>query len=334
MKQEGIEMRVGVIGPTAPDSFADNIAHCLPNIGVDAVQLGPVSPRPHNKFLALAGHVIEHLSAETEEFFQRPLIKRVRESECDVIINVEQALMPATVAKIKRGGPRIALWYPDAVSNISRMAMIASEYDALFLKDPLFVDRLTQVYQLPALYVPEACNPEWHRPIGHAGKEPFIVVVGNIYPTRARLLQRLHEAGVPMKLYGSGFPRWYDAGPLAPLFTHKHVTREEKSKVFREARGVLNNLHPAEMKSVNCRLFEATGAGAAVLCEYRDSLPDLFRLDHEVLAFSTFDQLVDQCRRLIDEPGLTRTIGDAATLRAHADHTYEVRLRSMLDHLM
>jgi spore maturation protein CgeB len=326
-------MRVGVIGPTDPDSFADNVAHCLPHIGVEAVPLGPYTPRPRNKVLRLATQLAQRQTAETEEWFQRPLIRRVRDSDCDVIINVEQSLMPATVAKIKSSGPRIALWYPDHLSNISRMAMIASDYDKLFIKAPLFTQRLAQIYGLPAVYMPEACNPQWHRPVGEAGQEPFIVVVGNLYPTRARLLQRLQDAHIPLKLYGANFPRWYDAGPLAKLFTNSYVTREDKSRVFREARGVLNNLHPAEMNSVNCRLFEATAAGAAVLCEHRGVLPDLFRVNEEVLAFSTFDELVDQCRALLNESGLTQKIGDAATIRAHAEHTYEIRLATMLEHL-
>lgn len=326
-------MRVGIIGPTEPDQFADNIAHCLPNIGVDAVPLGPSTPLPHNKALRLATQLAERQTAETQEWFQRPLIGRVRDSGCDVIINVDQSLMPETVAKIKSGGRRIALWYPDHVANISRMAMIASDYDALFIKDPLFVQRLAQLYGLPAIYMPEACNPQWHRPIGQPGQEPFIVVVGNLYPTRARLLQRLHIAGIPLKLYGPNFPRWYDAGPLAGLFNHPSVMREEKSRVFREARGVLNNLHPAEMNSVNARLFEATAAGAAVLCEHRDVLQDLFRVNEEVLSFSTFDELVDHCRLLLTDPGLTQTIGDAASARAHTEHTYEIRLTTMLEHL-
>jgi spore maturation protein CgeB len=96
---------------------------------------------------------------------------------------------------------------------------------------------------------------------------------------------------------------------------------------------VLNNLHPAEMNSVNARLFEATAAGGAVLCEHRDVLQDLFRVDEEVLAFSTFDELVDHCRLLLNDSGLTRTIGDAATQRAHAEHTYEIRLTAILEHL-
>lgn len=35
-------MRVGVIGPDWTDSFADNVADCLPDVGVEAVPLGPV----------------------------------------------------------------------------------------------------------------------------------------------------------------------------------------------------------------------------------------------------------------------------------------------------
>jgi len=326
-------VRVGIIGPTDPDTFADNIASCLPNIGVEAVPLGPSTPRPRNRFLRLGTQLAQRQTAETLEWFQRPLVGRARDSRCDVIINVEQSLMPATVAKIRSGGRRIALWYPDSVGNIARMAMIASDYDALFIKDPSFVQRLAQVYGLPAVYMPEACNPKWHHPIGQPGQEPYIVVVGNLYPTRARLLQRLHDVGIPLQLYGTDFPRWYDAGQLAQLFTHSFVTREAKSRVFREARGVLNNLHPAEMNSVNARLFEATAAGGAVLCENRDILQDLFAVNKEVLVFSTFDELVDHCHSLLDDPDLTRTIGDAATARANAQHTYEIRLTAILEHL-
>ncbi len=55
-----------------------------------------------------------------------------------------------------------------------------------------------------------------------------------------------------------------------PVFGH------DKARVFREAAAVLNNLHPAEMRGVNARLFEATASGAAVLCERRPVLDELF----------------------------------------------------------
>lgn len=326
-------MRVGVIGPTYPDSFADNIAHCLPALGAEAVSLGPATPQPRNSLVRNAVDFVGRQSAETQEWLQRPLAHRAQDASCDVIINVQQSLMPTTVAAIKSAGARIALWYPDHLSIVSRMAMFAGNYDRLLLKDPLFVDRLARVYGFPAVYMPEACNPDWHRPIGTPGSESFIVVVGSLYPTRARLLQRLYDAGIPLRLYGRGFPRWYEAGPLMDLPTNRYLAREEKSRVFREARGVLNNLHPAEMNSVNARLFEATAAEGAVLCESRQSLGGLFDVGNEVLSFSSFEELVQQCRMLLEDDAIGRAIGDRASIRAHADHTYMNRLSAILEML-
>jgi spore maturation protein CgeB len=213
------------------------------------------------------------------------------------------------------------------------MSLIAADYDALFLKDRLFADRLRTTYRMQAYYLPEACNPRWHRPLGQPGRDGHIAVVGNIYPTRARLLWQLHDAGIPLCLYGPGFSRWLDPGPLAALHTGRFVAREDKAQVFRQARGVLNNLHPAEMDSVNCRLFEAAASGGAVLCERRDVLAELFCDGEEVLTFDSFGELVEQCTILMEGPGETRRIGDAASVRALTEHTYQRRLRELLDRL-
>lgn len=326
-------MRVGVIGPTGPDTLADNILHCLPLIGAQAVALGPATPRPNNRVLRTLVEVGRRQSAETEEWAQRPLISRVREAHCDVVLNLHQSLMPGTVAKIKRLGPAVGLWFPDSVASIQRLAMIAADYDALFLKDPLFAQRLRDVYGMHAVYVPEACNPTWHRPVGRPATSAYIVVVGNLYPTRVRLLNRLHEAGIPLKLYGATFPRWYDAGAVSALRPGPHVTRMDKSRIFREAAGVLNNLHPAELSSVNARLFEATAAGGAVLCERRDALTDLFVDGKEVIGFSSFEELLAAAQALLADPAAAKAIGDAGSARAHQDHTYQIRLAEMLSML-
>ncbi|MBC7632929.1 MAG: glycosyltransferase family 1 protein [Flavobacterium sp.] len=96
---------------------------------------------------------------------------------------------------------------------------------------------------------------------------------------------------------------------------------------------MLNNLHPAE-RGVNCRLFEAAGSGGAVLCDAREPLRDLFEDGSEVLTFTTYDDLLALCIRLTRDPDLTRRIGDAAAARAHAEHTYQHRLRVILEDLV
>ena len=57
--------------------------------------------------------------------------------------------------------------------------------------------------------------------------------------------------------------------------------------MFRSAAGVLNTMHRGEMAGVNERLFQAAGCGAAVLTEFRPTLPELFAIGDEVLASAT-----------------------------------------------
>ena len=121
--------------------------------------------------------------------------------------------------------------------------------------------------------------------------------------------------------------------PSRAAHTGRIVTREEKARVFRSAVGVLNTMHPAEVSGVNARLFEAAGCGAAVLTEFRPTVPELFAVGEEVLVFHDFDDLVEQATRLLSERGLTARLGDAATQRAHRDHTYDLRVTAILEKL-
>ena len=89
----------------------------------------------------------------------------------------------------------------------------------------------------------------------------------------------------------------------------------------------------AEINGVNARLFEAAGCGAAVLTEFRPTVPELFAVGEEVLVFHDFDDLVEQATRLLSERGLTEQLGDAAARRAHRDHTYDLRVAAILEKL-
>jgi spore maturation protein CgeB len=70
-----------------------------------------------------------------------------------------------------------------------------------------------------------------------------------------------------------------------------------------------------------------------VLTEFRSTVPELFAVGKEVLVFHDFDDLVDQATRLLGERGLTARLGNAATQRAHRDHTYDLRVTAILEKL-
>jgi spore maturation protein CgeB len=323
-------VRVGVIGPTGRDRFAENISEALCRTGHAVTRLGPAHIRARGR-LAGATTLARQLWNGLDDAVQARVARAALEAECEVVINVDQTLTPKAVARIKRGGIKVAFWFPDHVANMGRQLMLLSNYDAVFFKEPYLVERLRATIELPVYYLPQACNPHWHRPLVPVGTEPYLVIAGNMYPSRVRLLERVMAKGIPLQLYGAGFPRWLGETPARSAYQGRAIVREDKARVFRAAAGVLNTMHPAEMAGVNVRLFEAAGCGAAVLTEFRSTIPDLFAVGDEVLTFRDFDELVSQAARLLNEAGLSARLGDAAAKRAHRDHTYDVRVGTILE---
>ena len=326
-------MRVGVVGPSAPDYFADNVGDALRRVGHQVTQLGPAradhGPAAARNLAAAARQRFPRL----EEAAQRRIVAAAAGAGCEVVISLDAHLTPDAVSRLKRAGLRVAFWFPDHVANLGRQLMLLADYDALFFKEPWLVERLRANLGLPVYYLPQACNPRWHRPLAPAGSQPWLVIAGNMYPSRVRLLERLIGKGIPVRIYGTGFPRWLGDSAVRDAHAGQAVFREEKALVFRSAAGVLNTMHPAEVEGVNARLFEAAGCGAAVLTELRPTVGELFRVGREVLAYRDFDELVGQAARLLNEPGLTARVGDAAARRAHRDHTYDLRVAAILEKL-
>lgn len=325
-------MRIGIIGPTWPDSFAANVIEALSVMGHDPVSLGSSYSLGGLYTTRFAG-AIRPLLPALDERMQERIVRTALGNECEIVINLEQRLMPGVVERLRGHGAKVALWFPDPLTNLGRQLVLLAPYDALFFKEPHLVGRLRALLDLPVFYLPEACNPRWHRPLAVPGTEPHLVIAGNMYPSRIRLLERLMASGIPLRLYGGNFPRWVRGTPLREVHAGRCIFQEEKARIFGSAAAVLNTLSLGEIDGVNARLFEAAGSGAAVLTEFRPTLPELFDIGDEVLAFSDFDELVTQAERLLADPGRSVKLGDAAALRAHEDHTYEKRLAVILEKL-
>ena len=325
--------RIGVIGKASPDYFADNVGDALQRLGHVVTQLGSAGPRSHSQLVSRAAGLARQALPRLDERAQDRIVRAARGADCEIIINLDSLLVPSVVTRLRSSGVRVAFWFPDHVANLGRQLMLLAPYDAIFFKEPFLTDRLRAMLDLPVYYLPQACNPRWHRPVGQAGTEPCLVIAGNMYPSRVRLLERLIAKGIPLRLYGGGFPRWIGETACRIVHTGHCVFCEEKARVFRSAAGVLNTMHPAEVSGVNVRLFEAAGCGAAVLTEFRPTVPELFAAGKEVLVFHDFDDLVEQATRLLSERGLTARLGDAAAQRAHRDHTYDLRVTTILEKL-
>lgn len=263
----------------------------------------------------------------------RPALSTLREFSPDVVISTIGHLRMEDLRSWRAVTDAVwVLWYPDAISNLGAQDAFAAPYDALFFKDPYLVGRLNAMTSLNAHVLPEACNPVRHRPFSFSSEDERvtyscdIALAGNLYAYRMQLLNQL-DPTIDLRLYGK-----QARNVVTPkgAFTGRYVVGREKSLAFRGARVLLNTLHYAEIDSVNARLFEAAGCGAFIVTEWRRNVAKFFSEQSEVITFRTAAELNGVLREVLAWSAEERgKVADAARLRAHRDHTYELRLDEM-----
>ena len=260
------------------------------------------------------------------------LLKRAREFGPDLVLATTGEVPPQVIAALKGEGAATAAWFTDSVANLGRHYLLAAPYDCLFFKEPYMVSLFRDKLEKNTYYLPEACNPRWHRPVelGEAERAYFgcdLSLAGNMYYYRALMLEHLLDYRV--KIWGLSYPRWLDS-PTRAVFMRQYVAREEKAKAFRAAAINVNSYHPTEITGVNCRTFEVAGCGGFQIAELRPELANLFEIDREIVTFHTLRELKEKVAYYLVHEEERQEIALRSQRRAHRDHTYELRLRSLL----
>ncbi|HEV2380398.1 MAG TPA: glycosyltransferase [Terriglobia bacterium] len=330
-------MRILISGHIYPDSFARNIAAAAKDMGHTVLT---VDPRPIRRRLGYAGTILLDYLAKAippvETPGHRALVRSAERFEPDLVLIAHGTLDPMVVRQLRKvTTARLAAWYPDSLANLGRQYLLASDLDAWFFKDPYMVDMFRARLGLNAFYLPEACNPRWHRRVElsdsdrrHYGCD--LTSACNMYYYRARILEMF--ANYNLKIWGSGFPFWLRS-PLRAHYTNHYVAESEKSKAFNAAKIVVNTMYLAEVEGVNCRLFEAAGCGAFQIADWKPALPELFEPEREIVTFRSREELREKVDYYLARPEERQVIADRAYARAHREHTYENRLQRMFENL-
>jgi hypothetical protein len=87
----------------------------------------------------------------------------------------------------------------------------------------------------------------------------------------------------------------------------------------------LNSTIRSSKYIANMRLFEATGAGACVLTDRKENLPELFEEGVEILSYDSYEECADKVLWLKKNPETAREIGLRGQQRCLRDHIYAKR---------
>lgn len=131
---------------------------------------------------------------------------------------------------------------------------------------------------------------------------------------------------VEISLYGYGknnlrrFPSLY----------HRHggeVWGGEMYRTLARSRISLNrHLKHSKNFANNMRLFEVTGMGSLLLTDYKSNIGEMFRVNSEILVYSSVEEAVDLVKFFLDNPEEAESIARAGQQRTLSEHCYDHRM--------
>lgn len=344
-------MNIAILGKFGIEEMGSHIAQTLSIMGhnVYKVEYGPYKLNQNknnqqNLMTKLKSQSFLYgakLNQKTRNFVLKNIMNQLLSIvELDLVISTHDFLTFYEIETLKEHtNSKIVLWFPDGIINFGNAYFMTAGYDYLFFKDEYIVKNLKRYYVFDNVYyLPEAFNPIIHKPVQFkkSDQEKYrcdISMVGNLHSHRIPILEKLvSEQKYDIKLYGGESPFYIPVSKkLLKCYASQFAGNEEKAKAMQYSKIALNTLHMGEVESANVRVFEIAGIGAFQLTAYRKGLEHLFDIGKEIETYSSYEELTKKLDFYLENEGQRIEIARNGYLRAIKDHTYEVRLRKLIN---
>ena len=231
---------------------------------------------------------------------------KVLEYEPDLIIGVYRFIHPQFVYNVKKKKIKVIHINPDQLTTLEKGQLFVEKYDAYFTKDAFMYRFMHNNLRLNVFLYNEAFNPRIHlrpeveRKALEKEVDIDVLAFGNMYPYRNRMLSNLKYDDFQLSIYGAK-TLYFPVG-LNDNFRGNYILGSEKARLIYGSKIVFNNLHYAEIESVNNKFFEINGCGGFQLCDYRPVLEELLPVDPDLVSFRSIDEAVEKVRYYKDRP--------------------------------
>jgi spore maturation protein CgeB len=158
----------------------------------------------------------------------------------------------------------------------------------------------------------------------------FVGSLSRVHKSRIAWLERLCTLVPELRIWGPGID---GIDPSSPL-RRRHmgvVWGREMYEVLLRSQITLNHHGDVDPYANNCRLFEATGAGAMLVTDWKANLQDLFDVGREVAAYRAAEDCAQIIRHYLRHEDARRAMAEAGQARTLRDHTYRIRMQELID---
>ena len=151
--------------------------------------------------------------------------------------------------------------------------------------------------------------------------------IGAAYGNRRKWVDGLRQRGIEVSCFGHGWA----AGTVPAADIPRIINDSVLSLNFGDSDLVLQGWRIVRSRQIKARVFEVPAAGGCLLTEPAEGLEEYFVAGEEIETFVGLDALAAKIRRLHEAPEIRDRIALAGYRRTSMQHTYEIRLRQLLD---
>lgn len=326
-------MNIAIIGANNIDSMefhiADALSHANHNVKIfDIYDKIPFTIKKIKPYCLAIDKTFRTYSDKYDLKRFKSLSYKVNTFNPDLVICLYKDIHPDFVKSVKNNNRRVIHLNPDAMTTLGYQQVFAADYDAWFTKDAYMQKIMKENMGLNAFMYKEAFNHRYN-PKPLISKEQAeektdidVMTYGTLYPYRTRMMKRLVNAGINIKLYGVVPHRFFD-NELKAFCTNEYIVGDKKADILYGSKIVFNNLHFAEIESVNCRFFEASGCGAFQLCDYRPILHELLPIDPELISFRNTNEGIEKINHYLNHPKERHEIAQIIYNHFLQNYTYD-----------
>ncbi|OQX56300.1 MAG: hypothetical protein B5M53_02095 [Candidatus Cloacimonas sp. 4484_209] len=230
----------------------------------------------------------------------------------DLILNVETHTSKDmySVLSLERTDIPKVFWAIDNHLNFRWHKEYAYVFDKTYFAQSSLVDYASRYGIGGVEWLPLACDPIVHKDLC-MGRDIDVGFIGKMNRKRRVFFDVLRKR---LKDVAFGI--------------YEGVYGERMAEIYSRSKIVVN---PSVRKDINMRTFEATACGALLLNQDIRDLEKLFNVGEEIDTFGDVDSLVEKIKFYLKNDSVRKRIADSGKKRTLKEHTYQKRIKKLLD---
>lgn len=262
-------------------------------------------------------------------------LKEVDEFRPDVIFTVLMSyeIWTETLDLIRAGSPALIVnWGTDDSWKFSQVSrFLASHVDFHVTTDPAGTRQAEQAGLDNVVRSQWAASQTQLLPPLPSGQcVQGVAFIGNLYGERRAWIEALQARGIAVATFGNGSAYGVVAAADIPKIHNKYMISLNFSNSGRQ----LSAAGVGRSTQIKARVFEVPGHGGALLTQNAPGLSDYFEMGKEIDVFDDVDGLKNKIEFYLSNPAARDRLAQAGFAKASARHTYDVRFRELLEHVL